>query len=53
MNADPLQVTIVTGASGDHEDDSKCDAAATAPPSIECTQNYGGCMHMHDGALAC
>jgi hypothetical protein len=32
-------VTIVTGASGDREDDGKC--GADARPSYTCTQNYG------------
>jgi hypothetical protein len=32
-------VVIVTGASGDREDDSKCGTDGS--PSLTCTQNYG------------
>ena len=33
-------VTIVSGSSGDREDDSKCPSSLTLP-AVECSQNYG------------
>ena len=33
-------VTIVSGSSGDREDDSKCPGSLSLP-AVECSQNYG------------
>ena len=34
-------VVVVTGASGDREDDSVCKPADTVAPSYTCSENYG------------
>jgi hypothetical protein len=34
-------ITIVTGASGDHELESNCTSADQNAPSVTCTENYG------------
>lgn len=36
----PLQVTIVTGASGDREGESNC-ASIDKTLAVTCTENYG------------
>ncbi len=35
-----FMVTIVSGSSGDREDDSKCPGSLSLP-AVECSQNYG------------
>ena len=35
-----FMVTIVSGSSGDREDDSKCPSKLSSP-AVECTENYG------------
>ena len=35
-----FMVTIVSGSSGDREDDSKCPKSLSSP-QVECTENYG------------
>jgi len=45
-------VVIVTGASGDHEDDDKC-AQPDSRPSLTCTENYGiGYFHPINATVA-